>query len=196
MAQVATCRKRHSWADGGGIQDDGKPNPIPEPQLFAPYTCTIPPGPDRVEVLALRHQLKTSLWHTADATMSRSVDYVSNLVQLGYAIQEAALAERGIRWGADGVKLVPGDDPGDPPRWRAQIWDPSANGGKGGHIHLGYADERADAVDLIVKWYRRYCGLDVRVEPPEWFRELVRDAISIQAEASEREGGLAWDLDS
>jgi len=94
------------------------------------------------------------------------------------------------------VKLVPGEKAGDPPRWRAQIWDPSANGGKGGHIHLGYADERGDAIDLVTKWYRKYCGLDARTESPAWFRELLFDAMHVQGNASEEAGGLNWDLDN
>lgn len=189
-----TSNRCRSWEDGGGITDDGTPNTIPEPRLFQPIATSTPPGPKKTEILERRHRIKASLWCSSDATTQ--IDYVRSLTLLGYEIREAALAERGIRWGADGVKLVPGESKGDPPRWRAQIWDPSANDGKGGHIHLGYANERGDAVDLITAWYKRYCGLDMRVEPPKWFKELLADAIVVQAGQSDSAGGMAWDVDS
>jgi len=183
------------WEDGGGYDERGRPNEIPEPTLFTPLPCTAHPGPSKVEVLALRHRLRMSLWHSSDATMTKPVDWLKSLVDLGHALREAALAERGIRWTVEGVKLVAGEKKGDPPHWRAQIWDPGANGGRGTNIHLGYADDRGGAIDIIVDWYRRYCGIDARVEPPEWFRELLTDALAQQAEASERAGGLAWDVE-
>lgn len=58
---------------------------------------------------------------------------------------------------------------------------------------MGYADERGDAIDLVTKWYRKYCGLDARTESPAWFRELIVDAMHVQGSASEDAGGLKWD---
>lgn len=193
-ACISQTSRRRSWEDGGGIDDDGQPNLIPEPTVFRPIATSVPPGSSKVDILERRHRLKTALWHSSDVTTQ--IDYTSNLTLLGYALREAALAERGIRWSADGVKLVSGETPGDPPRWRAQIWDPSANAGKGGHIHLGYADDRGGAIDLIEDWYRRYAGINVRVEPPKWFRALVADALSVQAEISDAAGGMAWDVEN
>lgn len=195
MAKAKRNRASSSlWADGGGIDDDGEPNPTPEPVLFAPKPTTTPPGSDKVHVLALRHHLKVELWHRDDEGMKAPIDYVAKLTDLGHALREAILAERGIRWSSDGVKIVPGEKPGDPPRWRAQIWDPSV-GKKGGHKHLGYAETRGECVDLIVDWYRTYCGLDCRVEPPGWFKMLLSDAMNVQAESSDAAGGMAWDVE-
>lgn len=185
---------RRDWVDGGGLDDDGEPNPIPEPALFRTKPTEVRPGPAKVKVLQTRHQLRAGLWHDDDAEPAKPIDWIANLTNLGLAIREAILAERGVRWGAEGIKLVNGETPDDPPRWRCQIWNPGTKG-KGGHIHLGYAKSRGEAVDMIADWYRRYCGFDVRIDPPEWFKELISDALAVQSRASEQAGGLAWDVD-
>jgi len=182
--------RRKDWEDGGGIDDDGQMNPIAEPSLFRPVRTILEPGPAKVAALALRHSLRAQLWHEDDVPVGGPVDYVQNFSALAIAMKEACLAERGVRWAADGIKEVPGPRPGDPIHYRAQIWNPNTQQNE----HLGYAKTRDGAVQLIADWYRRYCGIDTRVEPPTWLRACLSDAFAIQSEQSDAKGGMAWGI--
>lgn len=171
--------RRPDWEDGGGIDDDGTPNPVPDPSLPTPPRTLFRPGPDKVAVMAARHAAGYSLWCPADLT--QPIDYVSALCEVGAMMREEVLAERGLRWLANGISTVPGPTPADPPQFRAQVWDVNLND----HIEVGRAPTRGAAVNLIIDWARVHLGLDVNVQPPDWLKHILGDAIRLQAERNE-----------
>jgi len=188
--------RRKDWEDGGGIDDTGKPNPIAEPRLVLPPRTAVRPGPDRVEILYLRHEAKTRLWHPRDVRCSCPFDYVAALTSLGKFMVQVVLSSRGLRRSASGISRVPGPKRGDPPRYRAEAWDPEHRFSTRDHFHIGYAATEGEAKDLRTAWYRDHCGLDVRVQPPEWLKICLADAMQLQAEESDEHGGLAWGMDA
>ncbi len=183
--------RRKDYEDGGGIDDDGIANAIPEPALFRPTPTQHVPGSPKVAVVALRHHLRAQLWHEDDPPIEGQADHVQHLSDLALFMRAVVLGDRCGRWVADGISIVPGPKAGDPPQYRAQIWDPGL-GKKGDHIELGYAKTREEAVDLIACWLKRHCRVDTYVEIPEWLMTCMGYAIKVQAEYSEAHGGMAW----
>lgn len=183
--------RRRDYEDGGGIDDDGKPNPIPEPELPIPVRTSLPPGPERVEVLRQRHTDKQALWNPRDESWAAPFDYVKALTVLGEFMRQVVLASRGLRPAANGVSMVKGS--GGVPIWRAEVWDPHHVWSDRDHLHVGYAKTRGEARDLLIKWYKEKRGLDITVQPPAWLKEVLADAMQLQAALSDASGGMAWE---
>lgn len=165
--------RRPEWEDGGGIDDDGEPNPTPEPVLPLPSRSYFRPGPDKVSVLANRHAAGQSLWHPADLAPVKPCDVVEQLAELGRYMHQLDLAGRGLDWLAKGISTVPGVGPADPVQYRAQVWDPNQDD----HIEIGRAKTYGGAFDLIVAWAARHLGVDVRFRRPAWLTICLTDAI-------------------
>lgn len=176
---------RRAWEDGGGVDDDGTPNPVPDPQLPLPARTYFRPGSDKVATFAARHAAGQSLWHPQDLPGEQPIDFIQAFTELGGFMREVALAERDLRWLANGVSVVPGPRPGDPPQYRAQIWDPGQND----HIEVGRAKTRAEALDLIIDWASRHLRINIRFEVPLWMKLITPDLLQAHAE----QHGRAWD---
>lgn len=164
--------RRHEWEDAGGMDDAG--NWLPEPRLWEPAgRLTDQSREARVEVLRRRHELKQRLSHPLDTAVPP--DYAGAMVALARLMREEALGERGFRWCAEGVSVVPPASPGDPPRYRAEVWD-GGEGKAGDHIHLGYADSEGEAIDLILDWCQKRLRINASYRPPAWFQTLLFEA--------------------
>lgn len=172
--------KRRDWEDGGGIGDDGRPNPEPEPVLGEPPPTRLAPGPQKVEVLRRRHEAKTRLWGTGERTIP--VDMVAELVKLGQFMRWAVLQARGRTKYAHAVLYQErGRTPGHRPCYRVEVSRPPEPGRRS-REHIANAATEGEAKAILIDWCAAQGITDVEVEPPEWLRECLRDALIAQGQ--------------
>ncbi len=174
--------KRRDWEDGGGIDDDGRPNPEPEPTLGVPAPTLLPPGPRKVELLRRRHEAQVRLWGPGERSVP--LDMVGELTKLAQFMRWAVLQARGRTKYAHAVLQVPGRHPGNLPRYRVEVSRKPAPGRRD-REHVGNAPTEGEAKSLLIDWCAEQGITDVHVEPPEWLRECLKDAMILQGQYDE-----------
>lgn len=172
--------RRREWEDGGGIGDDGRPNKEPEPALGVPDPTPVPPGPSKVEVLRRRHEAKQRLWHPAEERAP--ADLVKQLTDLAQFMRWAVLQARGRTKYAHAILFQErGRTPGHRPCYRVEVSRPPEPGQRA-RLHIGNRWTEGEAKALLIDWCEEQGITDVEVEPPEWLRECLKDALVLQGQ--------------
>jgi hypothetical protein len=109
-----------------------------DPVLFACRPTVVPPGEDKVAILAARYAKRQSLWSPQD----RGVPEITRPMEL------KALADMFLAHCVSGVEKRHDSS------WRANPW----HGDTGKHVHLGYFQRQEDAVIAVARWKNRLKG--------------------------------------
>ena len=170
--------KRRDWEDGGGIDDNGLPNPEPEPTLGIPAPTLLPPGPSKVELLRRRHEAKVRLWGPGERSIP--LDTVGELTKLAQFMRWAVLQHRGRERYAHAVIPQPqGRTPGHRPCYRVEVSRVGTRTVRSKE-RIGTRATEGEAKALLIDWCEEQGITDVHVEPPDWLRECLKDAMILQ----------------